>query len=76
MLHRNYLLSVGHIAILASLGATQAHAQNSGAATVLDPINVQDASDDTVLDNFDGYSAEAASSATRVPGDLRPRRDP
>lgn len=71
MLHRNYLLSVGHIAILASLGATQAHAQNSGPATVLDPINVQGASDDTVLDNFDGYSAEAASSATRIPGDLQ-----
>ena len=70
MIQRNYLLSVGHIALLASLSAAQVHAQNSDTATVLDPINVQ-GDDGALLESFEGYAAEAATSATRIPTDLK-----
>ncbi|MFQ1700076.1 TonB-dependent siderophore receptor [Loktanella agnita] len=70
MLYRTYVLSIGPVALTFALSASAVSAQTAEAETVLDPIVVASADDDS-LDNFDGYTAEAATSATRTPGDLR-----
>ena len=71
MLYRKYLLSVGHVALTVSLVANAAHAQTTDEIIVLDPIIVEGADDDALLESFDGYTAEGSSTATRIPTDLR-----
>jgi iron complex outermembrane receptor protein len=71
LLYRNYMLSVGHIALTVALTASMTHAQAADDEIILDPITVEGAAEDSILQSFDGYAAEAATSATRTPGDLR-----